>query len=108
MSSVLSFLACLSCRRRRALPYLEDDPSLNRPIGHGAHGFLDLFQRKDAIAVGADLPLGQQLRQRAVHARSLLGEFLGPGAPGGTAAGIMPLPRAVPRPRTILAASEAD
>src|SRR6478735_9826271 len=103
-----SFLLPLSCRRQRALPYPEDDSSLNCPIGHGAHGFLDLLQGKDAIDVWTNLPLGQQLRQRVVHARSPLGEFLRPGAGKDTDDGIVLQEREVHRQRWNLAAGEAD
>ena len=84
-----TFLSCLSCSRRRALPYFKDNSSLNRPISDGAHRFPDLFQGKDAIDVGADLPLGQPLRQGVIDARGLLGEFLDPGAGKDTDDGIV-------------------
>jgi hypothetical protein len=66
----------LSCRHQRILSDLEDNSSLNRSIGHGAHGFGDLLQREDAIDVRADASFGQQLYQRVIHAGGLCGKFL--------------------------------
>src|SRR6202158_5858382 len=103
-----TFLSCLSCRSPRTLPYLKDDSSLNRPISHGAHRFLDLFQRKDAIDVWANLGLGQQLHQGVMHARSMLREFLCPGAGKDTNNGIVLQERQVHWHRRNLAAGEAD
>src|SRR6266404_1512524 len=98
----------LSCRRQRALSYLKDDSSLHRPISHGAHRLLDLFQGKDAIDVWANLPLGQKLRQRVIQARSPLREFLCPGAGKDTNYGIVLQQREVHWHRRNLAAGEAD
>jgi len=71
MSSIPSSLAAAS-----ALYFtLRTISSLNRPIGHGAHRFLDLFERKDAIDVGANLPLGQKLRQGVIMRTACSGNF---------------------------------
>src|SRR5258705_12170975 len=98
----------LSCHRALALPDLEDDSSPNRPISHGAHRFPGLFQGKDAIDVGANLPLGQQLRQGVVRARSLLRKFLCPGAGKDTNNGIVLQKQEVHGHRRNLAARETD
>src|ERR1700712_2626879 len=98
----------LSCRRRRALSYLKDDSSLNRPVSHGAHRFLDLLKRKDAIDVGANLPIGQQLRQGVIHTHSLVREFLYPGAGKDTNDGIVLQEREVHWHRRYLAAGKAN
>ena len=58
--------------------------------------------------MGANLSLGQQLRQGVIHARSLLGEFLCPGAGKDTNNGIVLQEREVHRHRRNLAAGEAD
>src|SRR4051794_6308391 len=90
------------------LPYLEDDSSLNGPVGHGVHRLLEPFQRQDAIDVGTNFSLSQQLYQRIVHAGGQFGKLPGPDARKDANDGIVLQQRQVHRHRRNPAAGEAD
>jgi hypothetical protein len=70
---------CSDCVQQH-LSYLEHNPSASAAITDGAHRFLHVIQRQDAIDVWSDFSLCQQLRERIVHAHVLIRELVDPGA----------------------------